>query len=383
MGKLNMPTKTKVLEMAADLGNWHGNDVVMNRRRMLKLGLSAMAGSQLLARPSRGRASPKAALADNAFRGAGISYLQNGQIEMSESFGKTKAGGVPTTDQTLFQAASLSKTINALAVLRFVQDGWIDLDRPVNERIQSWRLPGRYADLVTPAMLLSHTGGINVPGFDGYLRESPIPNVIDVLNETELANSAPIVAELVPGAFRYSGGGTTVLQLLIEDITGEDYATVIQREVLEPLSMTHSTMQELDPTAAHIAWGHDGNARQIEGAYRIHPELAAAGLWTTPNDLCRACDSILRSLVGQPGAFLRPEIAARMCKPVSGPNGLGLFIFDDGVLSHAGFNAGYLSLFLADPRTGSAVAIMANSEVQPSTFEALFNLAWAPFSFRM
>ncbi len=341
------------------------------------------AHTQLSMIANRADASPHPVLNVHAFQGAGLAFLKKGEIEICESFGTVRDHGKMVTDKTLFQAASISKTINALAVMKFVQEGKIEIDRPVNDQLKRWRLPGRYAQKVTPAMLLSHTAGTNVPGFDGYLRGDSIPTLLDVLNGTGSANSAPIVADLQPGAFRYSGGGTTVLQLLLEDVVGLDYEAIISREVLEPLSMLHSTMAGPDPDTAEVALGHDNEANLLEGGYRIHPELAAAGLWTTPSDLCKACHAIIQSLNGRPGAFLQPEIAARMYDPVSDITGLGMFVFNDGVFSHAGYNAGFVSLFLADPASESAVAIMANTEVNPLIFEELFSRIPAEFPFRM
>ena len=207
---------------------------VYDKRWVLQFGLAALTGTQIVTWPRKGWASPQEVLADPAFQGAGIAYLEGGQIAKSESFGAIETGGDRITAQTLFQAASISKTVNALAILSLSDRGEIDLDRPINDQLRNWKLPGRYADRVTPAMLLSHTAGANVPGFEGYAHDAQTPTLIEILNGSGRTNSAPAIAAMEPGIFRYSGGGITVLQVLLEDVTGKDYATFVQREILAP-----------------------------------------------------------------------------------------------------------------------------------------------------
>lgn len=361
----------------------------MDRRRAMQYAIGALAGAKLALFPGGFGASAQTPAADadavgsGDIIGAGIAFSRAGQIETSRSVGYTSASGAAISATTMFQAASISKTVNAIAVLMLVDEGRLNIDQPVNAQLQRWQLPGPFGEGVTPSMLLSHTGGTTVSGFPGYARDSQVPSLVEILNGAGRVNTIPVVANQPPGRFRYSGGGTSVLQLLVEDITGQSYASFVEKHVFARLGMTRSSYVLDSGASPDRATGHYRNCGQIDGGYRLYPELAAAGLWTTPTDLCRLSDNILRSLRGEADAILHPETALRMTLPVAGPSGLGIFVADDGVLFHAGFNAGFVSLLLADPESQTSVAIMVNSEADPDVLARLFDSVPAPFPFRM
>jgi CubicO group peptidase (beta-lactamase class C family) len=146
--------------------------------------------------------------------GVSIAVINHYKIEWARGFG-VKEWGKPdaVTEATLFQAGSISKPISALAVMRLVQDGKLDLDEDVNHYLSSWKVPsnGPWQPRITLRQLLSHSAGLTVSGFPGYLRTEQLPSVIDILNGHPPANTARVEVNILPGTqFRYSGGGAMV-----------------------------------------------------------------------------------------------------------------------------------------------------------------------------
>src|SRR5262249_44546830 len=146
--------------------------------------------------------------------------------------------------ETLFQAASISKPVTAMAVVRMAQEGRLGLDQPVNELLKRWKLPENeftVARKVTVRDLLSHTAGATVGGFPGYPAGTPLPSLLEILDGKPPANTPPIRVDSVPGpTYRYSGGGYTVLRLMLEDVSGQPFDELMRKMVLEPLGMMHS-----------------------------------------------------------------------------------------------------------------------------------------------
>jgi CubicO group peptidase (beta-lactamase class C family) len=300
--------------------------------------------------------------------GVSLAIIEKGALTATYGYGSAQPQAErPVTPQTQFQAASISKTVNALAVLKLVQSGRIRLDDPVNAHLQSWKLPGNAltdAMPVTIRMLLSHTGGTTVSGFWGYARTAPIPTLIEILDGKPPANSAPVTVDQPPGQlFRYSGGGTTVLQQMILDLTGEDYPSALRRLVLDPLGMRESSFVQppASDTVEHAALGCTEDGTLTPGGFTIHPEMAAAGLWTTARDLSRVVSAIIHSCAGEPGGFLDQGLAREMLTPVSEGSGLGVFVDKKGVFSHTGGNVGYRCVHVGNALTGHGMVAMTNS----------------------
>lgn len=298
--------------------------------------------------------------------GASVAVLHGGVIEWSKGYGVTRAGGVPVTPDTLFQAGSISKPVTALAALRLVEQRRLTLDGDVNGQLKGWNLPTSPGQQVTLRELLSHTAGTTVHGFPGYLAGARIPNVDDVLAGRAPANTKPVVVDTPPGtAWRYSGGGYTVIQKLIGDVTGRPFAEVLRNEVLHPAGMTHSSFaQPLDAALlANAAWPHDGTGKPVAGGPHIYPELAAAGLWSTPSDLLRYAIAVRDSARGNPGTLLDRSLATEMLTPGKGGYGLGLEVNGAPAnrdFSHGGSNEGYENFLVAYAGSGDGVAVMTN-----------------------
>ena len=322
-----------------------------------------------LAPPDSGPLSDKAVselLARHKVPGASLAIINESALAASYGYGVAR-GEQPVEPSTRFQAASISKTINALAVLRLAALGRLGLDDPVNRHLTAWKLPDNVfteTRPVTVRMLLSHSGGTTVTVFDGYVPGRPQPSLTQILDGVHPAGNDPVRVAWPPGhAFRYSGGGITVLQQMIIDVTGETYPAAIAKLVLTPLAMAHSGYAQSPEVLprGEIALAHGADGVRIAGGFRIHPELAAAGLWTTPTDIARAVLAIIRSWHGKSGAFLPQSLARAMLTPVVQDAGLGIFMANH-LFTHVGANTGYRALFIADAATERAAVVMTNGD---------------------
>ncbi len=329
----------------------------MNRRTFNAISLAALMTS--LSRVSLAQSNPSANPFPNAPANAGYQYAEINEGQLTTRYGGMATPQVAVDNDTLFQVASCSKTVAALAVLTLVRDGRIELDEPVNQYLERWQLPGRRSASATVAELMSHTSGASVDGFLGYGPEDEIPNLLEILEGRPPANSEAVRTYFrLFGKFKYSGGGTTALQLLIEDTTGMDFADYVKAQVLDPIGAPHATFA-LHPTAP-FAHGYYEDGQMLPGGYRRYPESAAAGLWATASDLARVMQAILKSLDGAPDAIIPVELAQRMVTPVSDESGLGIFVNPGVIMWHDGRNQGFDSLMVADPNTGRIRAAVAN-----------------------
>ncbi|HEX5939422.1 MAG TPA: serine hydrolase domain-containing protein, partial [Dehalococcoidia bacterium] len=242
----------------------------------------------VLIKGSRETSTLEEALAQHNVPAVSIAVISGGRLQWARAYGAAHAGGEPVNTRTLFQSCSISKTIATVTALRLVDQRLLDLDRDVNELLTSWRVPDNpytKGNPVTTRHLLSHRAGVNVGGFPGYEPDGPIPTLGQILRGEPPCNTEALRVDAEPGrAFRYSGGGMQILQQLLEDVSGIPYAKLATREVLNPAGMTRSTFE---PSPTGVAAGHDLSGQIMVRSFAILPELAAAGLWSTPSDLAR------------------------------------------------------------------------------------------------
>ena len=302
--------------------------------------------------------------------GLSLACIHNGTVEWIQAFGVARVGGERITSETLFQAGSISKSVTALAVLRLVEQGKLNLDADVSQYLRSWKLPtNRFTEQkkVTLRGLLSHTAGATVHGFEGYASGEKLPTLVQVLNGESPANSAPVMIDFVPGtSFRYAGGGYVIIQQLLIDVTGEPFPELMQELVLQPLHMTHSTFQQPIPDSLHplMAMPYDKHGNAIAGGPHTYPEMAPAGLWTTPSDLALFALGIQDALVGRLGAIVSPSTAREMLQPAAQDYALGFVVDGNGASRyfwHPGANAGFLSVFFAYEQ-GDGLVLMTNKD---------------------
>lgn len=308
--------------------------------------------------------------------GLSIAVVDKGTIAWSRAYGVSTPGGRPITTDTRFQAASLSKPVTAIGVLRLVEQGKLGLDDDLSGYMKGWRIPAsRFTETanVTLRQTLSHSAGFTVHGFPGYAQGRPLPGLADILDGRGPANTAPVVVGAPPGReFSYSGGGYCVLQQAVIDVTGKAFEDVMAEQVLVPLGMVHSTYQQPPPAGfeAIAAVGHDKMGRPVAGGWRNYPEMAPAGLWSTPSDVARFVIGIQEAARGGEHAIVRSETAgAFLAKQIatSRPGegwGLGVALRGDGaslMFSHTGRNAGFDSIMTGSARTGQGAVIMMNA----------------------
>jgi CubicO group peptidase (beta-lactamase class C family) len=305
--------------------------------------------------------------------GVSIAVINNYKVEWAHSYGvKDIETNEPVTTETLFQAGSISKPVAAMAALKRVEQGKIALDQNINDKLTSWKLPDNEFTAkrkVTLANLLSHTGGLTVHGFPGYAVGEKIPTLPQVLDGAEPANTAAVRVDMEPGVkFRYSGGGVTIAQLAIMDIEKKPYPQIAQETVLGPLGMTNSTYDQPLPaeTRKKAASGHRSDGKPVEGKIHIYPEMAAAGLWTTPTDLARFAIEVQLSIAGKSNKTLSKEMTAKMVTPfIDGAPGLGFFIEKHGqatYFGHGGADEGFRAQLLVNRDKGYGAAVMVNSD---------------------
>jgi len=302
--------------------------------------------------------------------GVSIAVIHAGEIEWARGFGVTRIGGPPVTPRTLFQAASISKPVTALAVLHLVQAGTLNLDSDVNLYLKGWKIPASGFSAqhpVTLRELLTHTAGMTVHGFPGYASDEKLPTLVQVLDGQPPANSPPIRVDTVPGTiWRYSGGGYVVAQRILEDVSGQPFSVLMQRTVLSPIGMSDSTYEQPLPRARanEVALPYRDDGTPVKGGPHVYPEQAPAGLWTTPTDLARYAIEVQRSLTGKSNRVLSAAMVREMLTPGMNQQGLGPGIGGSAsqpLFQHSGANEGYRCDLVAYDG-GDGVVIMTNSD---------------------
>ena len=306
--------------------------------------------------------------------GVSVAVIKDFEIHWAKGYGVADVeAGAAVENNTLFQAASISKPVAAMAVVRAVQDGRFSLDDDVNTILKSWRLPDSEftrGHPVTPRALLSHTSGLGDGfGFPGYHPSARRPTVVEILNGSKPSNVGPVLMERPPfTAFKYSGGGVTVMQLAMIDSFHEPYPGLLQRLVLGPIGMTDSTYEQplSSERDTHAARAHSGGGRAMDTKWHVYPELAAAGLWTTSVDLAKFAIEIQKAALGRSSKVLTQTSIREMLSPVGvGDYAVGLSVTKIGqgwYFGHGGSNWGFQCDFIAHRLKGYGVAIMTNSD---------------------
>ena len=300
----------------------------------------------------------------------GIAVVHEGRIAWARGFGVVTLGGPPATSHTLFQAASISKPITALAVLHLVQTGKLALDTDVNEYLKSWKLPSNQfteQHPVTLRELLTHTAGVTVHGFPGYAKDEPLPTLVQVLNGVAPSNSPPIRVDTLPGStWRYSGGGYVIVQQLLSDVTGQQFYKSMEDIVLTPIGMRESTFEQPLPAERmkDVATPYRESGRPVKGGPHVYPERAPAGLWTTPSDLARYIIEVQHAVAGKSARVLTAAMANQMLTPTLNHQGLGpraAGTAPQRYFQHSGANEGYRCLLMGY-EDGNGLVIMTNSD---------------------
>jgi len=322
----------------------------------------------------------------NHVNGVSIALIKDYKIEWAKAYGwADSAEQRPVTTNTLFQAGSISKSLNGVGILKLVQEGKLNLDSDINIYLKSWKFP--YDSLskgkkITIANLLSHTAGLTVHGFDGYEKEDVRPALVQILNGEKPANNKAIRSMYEPSLrSEYSGGGITISQLILQDITGQPYDTYMWNNVLNPMGMSNSFYTQPPPADKEnlLATGYYNDGAAVKGKYHIYPEQAAAGLWTTPTDLAKYIIETQLSLQGKSNKVLSPETTRLRLTPyIDSSAALGVFIIKKGnekYFNHSGSDEGFVGEYFGSMENGNGAVVMANTDNWSLLSEVINSLA--------
>jgi CubicO group peptidase (beta-lactamase class C family) len=347
--------------------------------------------------------------------GVSIALIKDYRVEWAAGFGMSDtAHQVKVTSHTLFQAASVSKAISAIAVMIALEEHKLSVDDEVNatlakfppeESVGQWRLRNGFPTKVTLRMLLSHIGGTNDFRYSGYRYGyynnppgpiEPIPTMHQELTGLPPSNTPAIEVVREPGStWVYSPAGYTVIQAILMTIYGKPFSEIMADVVLKPLHLRESTFDQPTPNALtpEIAVPYVTDGQLLPDGPRVFDSAASGGLMTTPTELAELVIAVQKALAGTPQGRITPEIAKAMmvrqpgetlpskCLPSSEPNkpacqsswGLGFDVNltkyyeheQDGqptgaFFGHGGFNSGYLTIMFGSKTGGIGMVIMVN-----------------------
>jgi CubicO group peptidase (beta-lactamase class C family) len=304
--------------------------------------------------------------------GISIAVIKNYQIDWARGYGLADSQeDRPVTTATLFQAGSISKSLNAVGVLKLVQSGRLDLNADINRYLKTWKFPYDTVSRgkkITVANLLSHTAGLSIHGFPGYAQGDTLPTLSQVLDGRHPANTQAVRSEFEPSLrFQYSGGGTTISQMIVQDLTGEAYEVYMQKEVLNPLGMGSSSYAQPPPRQREklLATAYYNDGSPVKGKYHIYPEKAAAGLWTNPTDLAKYIIETQLALEGKSAKVLGKDMTTLRLRPyIDSSAAFGVFIVQKGsskYFNHNGVDEGFVALYYGSMTGGNGVVVMANT----------------------
>ena len=304
--------------------------------------------------------------------GVSVAVINNGEVEWAKGYGVLEAGKAePVTPETIFQVCSISKHVAMVGTLRLAQESVLDLDEDINRYLTSWKLSanGSWQPRVTVRQLLGHTAGLSYNWFRGFRRGEATPTLSQVLEGQPPANTPPIRSALIPGSmFRYSGSHYAVLQQLLIDVTRKPFHELMRELVFEPLHMLNSSYDQSYPDTRpeSTAVGHYIGGEPLYGKWRVIPEMAGAGLWTTATDLARLEREIQQTHQGKSTGFLKKEIVDQALTPqVAQSFGLGVQLEGQGIslrFGHGGDNIGYKCLSTAYVEHGMGAVVLTNAD---------------------
>lgn len=318
-----------------------------------------------------------------------IALINDGKIQWAKAYGYADLEGKrPADANTMYQVASISKSVNSMAIMKLAETGKLSLSKDIRSYLKTWTFPDNTfseGKAITFKNLLSHTAGLSVHGFVGYKTTDTIPTINQILDGEWPANNEPVKPIFTPGSqFEYSGGGSTVIRKILDDNVSNDYDSLMQALVLKPLKMTHSTFtQPLAPQYRNFAYAYDKAMQPVKGNYYIYPEQSAGGLWATATDIAKFILGVQTSLNGNKDAILDKTSAVEMLTPVLNNYALGFGIEEKGgekYFWHEGESYGFQSIYYGSVTTGKGAVILTNAypdNGKPLVYEILHSIATA------
>jgi CubicO group peptidase (beta-lactamase class C family) len=325
--------------------------------------------------------------------GLSVAVIDNYKIVWAKGYGYAdKKEKRKVTANTLFEPGSISKSLNAVGILQLAQQGKLDLYQDINQYLVNWKFPYdtvSHGKKITTAQLLSHTAGLGVHGFPGYQRDSAIAAVTDILDGRAPSNTEAVRSVTEPGKeSRYSGGGILITQQMLTDLTKQRYEQYIYEHVLRPLGMTNSSYNQPPAVSQrkNLATGYKSNGNEVPGKYFVYPEKAAAGLWTTPTDICKYILEMQQAYQGKSSKVLNQEMVKLHVTPYKNDVAMGTFIQNrngEKYFDHTASNEGFSGLFIGGLTNGKGAAIFVNSDNASILFELVNTIAlvynWSGF----
>ena len=314
--------------------------------------------------------------------GLSIAVIKDYKIDWAKSYGLADTiNKTPVTTETMFSAGSISKFLMAVTALKMVDSGQIELEKPINNYLTTWKIAENDFTKTTPItlrMLLSHSAGTSQTSYFGFTPTQPLPTIVEILSGAKISETRPVVVNSEPNKeFRYSGGGSMIAQLALMDVSKKSFSNLTQEIIFDKLGMNNSTFIQPVPSkfAKQISWAYS-YASWFKGMPYVYPQQAAAGLYTTPTDLAKFFIDIQKSYLGK-GEILSQAITKKMLMPQQNVSdgsykeqiGIGPFLIQRtdnkdprGVFfEFTGVNAGFLAYGMASVEGGNGVIVMLNS----------------------
>ena len=302
--------------------------------------------------------------------GLSLAVINKGKIEWSQTYTNPRFPNQKLNNTTIFQAASLSKPVTFLAALRMHTAGTIDLDKNVEKYVKSFSLPqGKQTkeNPITFRNIFAHTSGIIAGGYQGYAKDLKVPTDVEILKGSSGVNSQPIEVLSKPNELlAYSGAGYTLAEVALQDIHNDTFSNLMKTWILDPAGMKHSefTQPLIVKDSSKVAKGYTQSGKILDGGWRNHPEQAAAGLWSTSNDLALFLIEIYKAYQGELSIFSTEAITSILNQERDGH--IYGFIVDRSnnglALTHYGGNAGYRTGMTIDLTTGNGLVYLINSD---------------------
>lgn len=302
--------------------------------------------------------------------GVSIAFIENGNISWQKTYGYSNLqDSLPVTTKTLFNGASLSKPVAAMAALNLSEKGFIDLNEDVNAYLKNWKIPeNKFTEeqKVTLKRLIGHTAGIINYVPQPYSLNDNSPNLVQMLSGTKPSVDLPASVIYVPGEQRkYSNPGYTIIQKMIEDVSDKNFESVIEEIIFKPSEMYDSSFEQplpqnlLEKTAT-------GYSKDLKGyPYKLFPWKAAGGIWTTPTDLGKFIITLLEDYHSNKNIILSKKMADSVFQKKSERLGFGkLFspVKQDLLFEHWGSSPGFTCYMVASLNKKQGVVIMTNSD---------------------